>query len=187
ADPPDPAGRGRPDRSQAPGGRPRLLRPRVLPAGVPRRGPRPGRRADQHLVQPPGRHPARDALPVLPAPGDQADPLPARRDLRRDRGPAARLPHLHAALRRGAERGQHDLAARAEGLRARLPRAHRRRHRALPGVLRLHPGRRGRPPPRRPGAGHRVADAADGRVGEGRVLAPAVRGAAVRAARGREV
>ena len=54
-------------------------------------GPRSRARPVQHLAQPARRHAARPALPARAARGDEARPLHARRDLRRDRRSPARL------------------------------------------------------------------------------------------------
>ena len=59
--------------------------------------------------------------------GGEARPLHARRDLRRDRRPAAGLADARRVVRCRARRGARQRALRPEGLRARLPDARRRR------------------------------------------------------------
>jgi hypothetical protein len=130
----DPA-RGRDaDRARAARGRARLLRPDLLRRGVRGPGARDGVPPDQPFAQPPRRHAARHALPEGAARGGQARAGGARRDPRRDRRPAPRQPQLRAVAGVRAHRRQRADALRAEGFRPRLPDAHGRHRRHLPGL-----------------------------------------------------
>ena len=81
-------------RPRAPGGRPRVLRARVLPARVRRSRAEARDRPGERRLQQRGRHAARDALPVSAGGGDEDRALHARRDPRHHRRPPAREPDL---------------------------------------------------------------------------------------------
>ena len=123
----------------------RLLRPHLLRRRVQRgRSDRLGRTV-QPVLQPSGRHAARNALPGLPAPGGQAGPLHRRRDRRHHRRPSSRLTDPVRARCGRAQCREPARALRAALLRPRVPNPRRRRRGALPGQRLVRAGGRARP------------------------------------------
>ena len=150
-------------RPRAAHGRPRVLRPRVLPEEFATHGLEPTV-AQCNISFNHQRGTLRGMhYQLAAAPEAKLVRCIARRDLRRDRRPAAGLADVPAARRRRADRRQPPRALRAADVRARLPDADDDTEVHLPGQRVLHARQRARPALRRPGAGHRLAAAGDRR------------------------